>query len=75
MKRQAQNSLNKEEGRLQFDLCQDHSAGKRFFLYEVHIDSEAFEAHLQTAHSIDLDHTVKQWTESKVAEKWHNLIW
>ena len=73
MKRQAQNSLDKKEGCLQFVVYQDPSDGKSFFLYEVYIDSEAFEAHLQTAHFIDFDRTVKQRTESKVAEKWHKL--
>ena len=73
MKRQAQNSLNNEEGCLQFDVCQDPADSRNFFLYEVYIDSEAFEAHLQTAHFNDFDRTVKAWTESKVAEKWHRL--
>ena len=73
MKRQAQNSLDKKEGFLQCDVCQDPSDGKSFFLYKVYIDSEPFEAHLQTAQFFNLDRTVKQWTKSKVAEKWHKL--
>ncbi|MBT8345951.1 MAG: antibiotic biosynthesis monooxygenase [Desulfofustis sp.] len=73
MKRQAQNSLNKEDGCLQFDVCQDPSDSGSFFLYEVYVDSEAFEAHLQTAHFSEFDRTVKGWTESKVAEKWNRL--
>ena len=73
MKRQAQNSLRNEEGCLQFDVCQDPSDSRNFFLYEVYVDSEAFEAHLQTDHFNDFDRTVKEWTESKVAEKWAKL--
>lgn len=73
MNRQAHNSLSKEQGCLQFDVCQDQETRERIFLYEVYTDRAAFDAHLQTPHFLDFDKTVAPWTESKVAEQWARM--
>lgn len=70
MSRQAHNSLTREQGCLQFDVCQDQKNPERVFLYEVYSDRAAFDAHLQTEHFLGFDKTVGPWTISKVAEQW-----
>lgn len=73
MTRQAHNSLTREQGCLQFDVCRDQQNPKRVFLYEVYSDRAAFDAHLQTTHFLDFDKTVAPWTEAKVAEQWERV--
>ena len=73
MIRQAHNSLTREEGCLQFDVCQDRDQPERVFLYEVYSNRAAFDAHLQTTHFLDFDKTVAPWTEAKVAEQWERV--
>jgi autoinducer 2-degrading protein len=73
MKRQAQNSLNKERGCLQFDVCRAPDDEHRIFLYEVYKDAEAFELHLKSEHFLAFDRTVKDWTAAKSAEQWHRI--
>ena len=70
MARQAHNSLTREQGCVQFDVCQDQENPERVFLYEVYSDRDAFDVHLQTEHFLDFDKTVGPWTTSKVAEQW-----
>lgn len=73
MLRQARNSLENEEGCLQFDVCRDRKNENRVFLYEVYTDAAAFDEHLKTAHFLDFDKTVAPWTESKSAEQWDRV--
>ena len=73
MKKQAANSLRKEEGCLQFDVCLDPSDGGRIFLYEVYKDSNAFELHLKTEHFQEFNKTVSPWTASKSDRKWERI--
>ncbi|MHA1163997.1 MAG: putative quinol monooxygenase [Alphaproteobacteria bacterium] len=47
---QARNSLEKEPGCRQFDLCADPDDPHIFFLYEVYDDQAAIDAHGQTEH-------------------------
>jgi len=47
---QASNSLEKEPGCRQFDLCADPDDPHKFFLYEVYDDQAAIDAHGQTGH-------------------------
>ena len=73
MNQQACNSLQKEEGCLQFDVCQDREDPRKIFLYEVYRDAEAFDVHLNTGHFLDFDATVRDWTASKTARQWYRL--
>lgn len=70
MKTQATNSLTKELGCHQFDVCFDPADRSRVFLYELYTDRAAFEDHLKTDHFINFDATVKDWLVSKTAENW-----
>jgi quinol monooxygenase YgiN len=73
MNKQADNSLHKEEGCLQFDVCQDPRDGRRIFLYEVYKDSDAFALHLKTDHFLAFNKTVSPWTASKSDQKWERI--
>ena len=73
MKAQAHNSLIREQGCLQFDVCSDRDAPERIFLYEVYTDRAAFDVHLQSPHFLDFDRTVAPWTAAKTAEQWQRL--
>ncbi len=70
MKTQATNSLTREAGCHQFDICFDPADKRRVFLYELYTDKAAFEEHLQTDHFLNFDATVKDWLISKTAENW-----
>ena len=70
---QAHNSVIREHGCLQFDVCQDQQKPERIFLYEVYSDRAAFDVHLQTAHFLEFDKTVSPWTDSKIAEQWERV--
>jgi quinol monooxygenase YgiN len=73
MKAQAQNSLNREVGCHQFDVCFDPKDRSRVFLYELYTDKEAFEEHLKTDHFLNFDATVRDWLISKTAANWDRL--
>ena len=47
---QARNSLEKEAGCHQFDLCTDPDNPHKFFLYELYDDQVAIDVHGQTEH-------------------------
>ncbi len=47
---QARNSLEKEPGCHQFDLCSDPDDAHKFFLYELYDDQAAIDAHGRTEH-------------------------
>lgn len=70
MLEQARNSLAKESGCRQFDVCFDPKDEGRVFLYEIYDDEAAFQEHLKSPHFLDFDATVKDWTASKSAESW-----
>lgn len=70
MKTQAYNSLTREAGCHQFDVCFDPSDRRRVFLYELYTDKAAFEDHLKTDHFLNFDATVKDWLIFKTAENW-----
>ena len=70
MLRQARNSLDREPGCLQFDVCFDPNDAKRVFLYEIYVDRDAFDEHLRSAHFLEFDATVKDWLTSKSVRAW-----
>ncbi len=70
MKTQAFNSLTREAGCHQFDVCFDPADPCRIFLYELYTDRAAFDLHLQTEHYLNFDKTVQPWTAEKVAGNW-----
>lgn len=63
--KQAQDSLTKEAGCLQFDVLLDQEDPTAIFLYETYRDSVAFEAHRATPHFADFQATIAEWVVSK----------
>jgi len=70
---QARNSLEREEGCHQFDVCFDPSNKGRIFLYEIYSDEPSFQAHLKTEHFISFDAEVKDWLISKEVQTWERM--
>lgn len=71
MREQSENSLNREPGCRQFDVCSDPADAGRVFLYEVYSDEAAFQEHLESAHFKDFDAATAPWIESKTVAAWH----
>ena len=70
IKVQAHNSLEKEDGCLQFDVCFDPQDARRVFLFEVYLNEAAFDDHMQTEHFKEFDLLVKDWLVSKEVQTW-----
>jgi autoinducer 2-degrading protein len=70
MFRQAQNSLQLEEGCQQFDVCFDPTSPGLCFLYEKYDDRNAFDGHLGSDHFKSFDATVAPWLVSKEVQTW-----
>jgi quinol monooxygenase YgiN len=68
---QSQNSLTKEEGCCQFDVCFDHDNGARCFLYEKYDDPAAFDFHLASEHFSRFVETVTPWVVNKTVKRWN----
>ena len=62
---QSQNSLNKEPGCKQFDVCVDPQDENHFVLYEVYDDEAAFAAHRETDHYASFTERVTPLVASK----------
>ena len=73
VKQQAEDSLAREDGCHQFDVCTDPADPKRIFLYEIYGNEAAFKHHLETAHFKDFDAAVADWVADKSVEAWHRL--
>lgn len=58
-------SLTREPGCLQFDVCTNPKRPDEVFLYEVYEDAAAFEEHLASEHFRTLDGKVASWVASK----------
>jgi quinol monooxygenase YgiN len=67
---QARESLDREAGCRQFDVCQSEAEPERVFLYEVYDDTAAFAEHLQSRHFLAFDAETRPWVDEKVAEPW-----
>lgn len=73
MLRQARNSLANEDGCHRFDVCTDPENPRRFFLYELYRDADAFQVHLDSPHFRDFDARVRTWVEHKSVAAWSRL--
>lgn len=67
---QAQESLEREPGCLQFDVARAESGAAKFLLYEVYADRAAFEQHLASAHFRRFDADVAASVEQKDVTTW-----
>ncbi|KNZ32590.1 MAG: antibiotic biosynthesis monooxygenase [Methylibium sp. NZG] len=61
----ARASREREPGCRQFDVCRDPAAPRRFFLYELYDDEPAVQAHLQSAHFLQMNALTAGWVEKK----------
>jgi len=65
MAENARQSLAVEPGCLQFDVCRDPAEEGVFFLYEVYENDAAIQAHLTSAHFLEMNAATQDWVESK----------
>ena len=62
-------SRETEPGCRQFDVCRDPADASLFFLYELYDDEAAIQAHLKSAHFLQMDQRTAGWVHSKVVRK------
>ena len=67
---QARNSLERETGCLQFDVCFDPDDESRVFLYEIYRTPADFDAHKATDHYATFTEAVTPLVAGKVARFW-----
>lgn len=65
----AKASLETEPGCRQFDVCRSAVDPSMFFLYELYDDEAAIQAHLQSAHFVQMDRETAAWVQSKSVSK------
>jgi len=65
----AKASVEHEPGCRQFDVCRDPGDPAVFFLYELYDDEAAIQAHLKSAHFLQMDAATAGWAHSKVVRK------
>jgi quinol monooxygenase YgiN len=68
--RQSRNTLANERDCHRFDVCTDPKDPTLFYLYEVYVDEEAFQAHLRSDHFLDFDTKTQAWLEGKTVRTW-----
>ena len=73
VRQQARDSLEREPGCHQFDVCVDPADARRVFLYELYDDEAAFQAHLASDHFKDFDRTTTGWFDDKQVQAWQRL--
>nr|WP_321250672.1 putative quinol monooxygenase [uncultured Ruegeria sp.] len=69
----ASTSLREEPGCQQFDVCLGGDP-ETIFLYEVYDDSEAFSAHLESAHFKSFDAAVADMIATKTVHQYFEVI-
>lgn len=62
-------SRETEPGCRQFDVCRNPADPTLFLLYELYDDEAAIQAHLKSAHFLQMDQTTTGWVRSKVVRK------
>ena len=62
-------SRDAEPGCRQFDVCRDPADASLFFLYELYDDEAAIQAHLKSAHFLQMNETTAGWVQSKAVRK------
>jgi (4S)-4-hydroxy-5-phosphonooxypentane-2,3-dione isomerase len=58
-------SLAREPGCRQFDVCVDPDDPTLCFLYELYDDEAAFRAHLQSTHFLEMNARTADWVTAK----------
>jgi quinol monooxygenase YgiN len=70
---QATNSLTREVGCRQFDVCFDGDPPVHCYLYEKYDDRTAFDEHLTSEHFKSFAATVEPWIVSKAVRTWQQI--
>jgi len=65
----ARQSRDTEPGCRQFDVCRDPADASLFFLYELYDDEAAIQAHLKSAHFLQMDQRSAAWVQDKKVSK------
>lgn len=65
----ARQSRDTEPGCRQFDVCRDAGDPALFFLYELYDDEAAIQAHLKSAHFLQMDAASAGWVQRKTVMK------
>ncbi len=65
MRQQAENSVQLEDGCLQFDVCTDPGSPQTVVLYEVYESRAAVDLHMETTHFKSFDHAVADMIVNK----------
>jgi autoinducer 2-degrading protein len=65
----ARASRETEPGCRQFDVCRDPADSTLFFLYELYDDEAAIQAHLKSAHFLQMDQHTADWVHGKVVRR------
>lgn len=58
-------SRETEPGCRQFDVCRDPADASRCLLYELYEDEAAVQAHLKSAHFLQMNESTASWVENK----------
>lgn len=65
----ARASRETEPGCRQFDVCRDPADASLFFLYELYDNEAAIQAHLHSAHFLQMDRHTAGWVQGKRVRK------
>ncbi len=74
MKKQAEDSLQKELACLQFDVCHHESTPSLIYLYEVYRTKRDFELHLETEHFAGFSAAISDMVLSKEVECFETIV-
>lgn len=69
----ARASRETEPGCRQFDVCRDPAQPGLFMLYELYDDEAAIQAHLRSAHFLQMNQASATWVESKTVWRCERL--
>ena len=68
----AESSLHKEEGCVQFDVSQSHDNPTHFFLYEQFEDEIAFQQHVESEHYLAFSKKIQKAVVTKTVRHWYS---
>jgi quinol monooxygenase YgiN len=63
-------SRDTEPGCRQFDICRDPAEPALFFLYELYDDEAAIQAHLKSAHFLQMNEATAPWVDGKQVRRY-----
>jgi autoinducer 2-degrading protein len=70
IEKNARLSRDTEPGCRQFDICRDPAEPALFFLYELYDDEAAIQAHLKSAHFLQMNEATAPWVDAKQVRRY-----